>query len=145
MEPGQAFTDPALIVTWIGDRAELDPQAGGVFSLDMGQVTARGAYITVDPPYRVAFSWGIPGSGTLPPGGSTVEVVLTPDGDGTMVVLTHRGLRPADIGIHRTGWKHRLRLLSLAAGLELARLGDVIAVYMRVGTGSRDYRSFHAS
>ena len=31
------------------------------------------------------------------------------------------------------------------AGLELARLGDVIAVYMRVGTGSRDYRSFHAS
>ena len=111
------FTDPALIVTWIGDRADLDPQPGGVFSLDMGQVTAGGAYITVDPPHRVAFSWGIPGSGTLPPGGSTVEVVLTPDGDGTMVVLTHRGLRPADIGIHRTGWEHRLRLLSLAAGL----------------------------
>ena len=111
------FTDPALIVTWIGDRAELDPQAGGVFSLDMGQVTARGTYITVDPPYRVSFSWGIPGSGTLPPGGSTVEVVLTPDGDGTMVVLTHRGLRPADIGVHRAGWEHRLGLLGLAAGL----------------------------
>ena len=111
------FTDPALIVTWIGDRAELDPQAGGVFSLDMGQVTARGAYITVDPPYRVAFSWGIPGSGTLPPGGSTVEVVLTPDGDGTMVVLTHRGLPAADIGTHRAGWEHQLGLLRVAVGL----------------------------
>ena len=111
------FTDPALIVTWIGDRADLDPQPGGVFSLDMGQVTARGAYITVDPPYRVAFSWGIPGSGTLPPGGSTVEVVLTPDGDGTMVVLTHRGLPAADIGTHRAGWEHRLGLLRAAAGL----------------------------
>jgi uncharacterized protein YndB with AHSA1/START domain len=39
------FTDPALIITWIGDRAELDPQPGGVFSLDMGENTARGAYL----------------------------------------------------------------------------------------------------
>ncbi len=23
------FTDPALIVTWMGDRADLDPQPGG--------------------------------------------------------------------------------------------------------------------
>ncbi len=109
------FTDPALIVSWIGDRAELDPRPGGGFSLDMGQVTARGAYITVDPPHRGAFTWGVPGSDTLPPGGSTVEVVLTPDGDGTTVVLTHRGLRAADIGVHRDGWEHRLGLLRAAA------------------------------
>jgi uncharacterized protein YndB with AHSA1/START domain len=64
------FTDPALIVTWIGDRAELDPQPGGVFSLDMGEVVARGAYITIEPTYRVVFSWGIPGAEALPPGGS---------------------------------------------------------------------------
>jgi len=111
------FTDPALIVTWIGDRAELDPQPGGVFLLGMGQVTARGAYINVNPPYRVSFSWGVPGSDTLPPGGSTVEVVLTPVGDGTMVVLTHRGLLAADIGTHRAGWEHQLGLLRVAAGL----------------------------
>jgi uncharacterized protein YndB with AHSA1/START domain len=110
------FTDPALIVTWIGDRAELDPQPGGVFSLDMGQALARGAYITVDPPYRVVFSWGIPGSDTLPPGSSTVEVGLTPDGDDTMVVLTHRGLPPTHIGDHRAGWEHQLGRLPAAAG-----------------------------
>lgn len=110
------FTDPALIVTWIGDRAELDPQPGGVFSLGMGEVIARGTYITVDPPYRVAFSWGIPGSDALPPGGSTVEVTLTPDGDDTIVVLTHRGLPSTHIGSHRAGWEHQLGRLPAAAG-----------------------------
>jgi uncharacterized protein YndB with AHSA1/START domain len=110
------FTDPSLIVTWIGDRAELDPQPGGVFRLDMGEVAAHGAYITVDPPYRVVFSWGIPGSDTLPPGGSTVEVVLTPDGDDTLVVLTHRGLSSPHMGDHRAGWEHQLGRLSAAAG-----------------------------
>jgi uncharacterized protein YndB with AHSA1/START domain len=109
------FTDPALILTWIGDRAELDPQPGGVFWLDMGEAAARGAYITLEPPYRVVFSWGIPGSDALPPGGSTVEVVLTPDGDDTMVVLTHRGLPSTHIGTHRAGWEHRLGRLSAAA------------------------------
>ena len=110
------LTDPALIVKWIGDRAELDPQPGGVFSLDMGEVVARGAYITIEPPYRVVFSWGISGSDALPPGGSTVEVVLTPDGDDTMVVLTHRSLPSTHIGNHRAGWEHRLERLRVAAG-----------------------------
>ena len=110
------FTDPALIVTWIGDRAELDPQPGGVFSLDMGEVVACGAYITVEPPYRVVFGWGISGSDVLPPGGSTVEVVLTPDGDDTTVVLTHRGLPSTHIPSHRAGWEHQLGRLPAAAG-----------------------------
>ena len=110
------FTDPALIVQWIGDRAELDPQPDGVFSLGMGEVVAQGTYLTVEPPYRVVFSWGIAGNDTLPPGGSTVEVVLTPDGDDTMVVLTHRGLPPTQIDVHRSGWEHQLGRLRLATG-----------------------------
>lgn len=109
------FTDPALIVAWIGDQAELDPQPGGVFSLKIGEISARGAYLTVDPPYRVVFSWGIPGSDALPPGGSTVEVVLTPDGDDTTVVLTHRGLPSTHIHNHRAGWEHQLASLPAAA------------------------------
>lgn len=100
------FTDPALIVEWIGNRAELD----------MGEVVARGAYIAVEPPYRVVFSWGISGSDVLPPNGSTVEVALTPDGDDTMVALTHRGLPCIHVGNHRAGWGHRLGWLLVAAG-----------------------------
>lgn len=110
------FTDPALIVTWIGRQARLDPRPGGVFHLDMGEVAAHGAYVTVDPPYRVVFTWGIPGDDTLPPGGSTVEVVLTPDGEDTMVVLTHRGLPSTHRPSHRAGWEEQLGRLPTAAG-----------------------------
>ena len=110
------FTDPALIVQWIGDRAELDPRPDGVFSLGMGEVMASGVYLTVEPPYRVVFSWGVVGNETLPPGGSTVEVVLTPDGDDTMVVLTHRGVPSTQIDIHRSGWEHQLGRLRIATG-----------------------------
>jgi uncharacterized protein YndB with AHSA1/START domain len=134
------FTDPALIVTWIGDKAELDPQPGGVFSLDMGEVVARGAYTIVEPPYRVVFGWGIPGNDTLPPGGSTVEVVLTPDGDDTIVVLTHRDLPPTQIEIHRAGWQQRLGDLRDAASAPVGHRqqradppGDRVLGHRRVG------------
>lgn len=110
------FTDPALIVAWIGVRAELDPQPGGVFRLDMGEVVARGSYLAVEPPHRVVFSWGIPGDDALPPGGSTVEVVLTADGDDTLVVLTHRGLPATHLGMHRAGWENQLGRLRATTG-----------------------------
>jgi uncharacterized protein YndB with AHSA1/START domain len=66
--------------------------------------------------HRVIFRWGIRGSDAPPPGGSTVEVVLIPDGDDTMVVLTHRGLPSTHIGGHRAGWEHQLGQLPVAAG-----------------------------
>ncbi len=110
------FTDPALIVEWIGERAELDPRPGGLFCLDFGDTMARGAYTSVDPPHRVAFTWGVPGDDLLPPGGSTVEVVLTPDGQDTIVVLTHRGVPPVHIGDHGAGWERQLGRLPAAVG-----------------------------
>ena len=111
------FTDPDLIVAWIGQRAELDPNPGGLFYLDMGEVTAQGAYLTIDPPHRIVFTWGIPGNAAFPTGSSTVEVVLTPDGDDTLVVLTHRGVPKSHLGDHRAGWEHQLGRLALPFSL----------------------------
>lgn len=46
-----------------------------------------------------------------------VEVELEPDGDGTLVRLTHRDLPADTFGDHRAGWEHYLdRLAVLAAG-----------------------------
>jgi uncharacterized protein YndB with AHSA1/START domain len=87
-----------------------------VFCLDFGDTVARGAYTDVDPPHRVVFSWGIPGSDALPPGGSTVEVSLTPNGEDTIVVLTHRGVPPNQISGHRAGWERQLGRLPAAVG-----------------------------
>ncbi len=106
------FTDPALAVKWIADAAYLDARPGGTFSINVRGNPARGEYLEVDPPHRVVFTWGIEGSGDLPPGSSTVEVVLAPDGDETVVTLTHRDLPTQEFRrSHREGWSERLSLL----------------------------------
>jgi uncharacterized protein YndB with AHSA1/START domain len=106
------FTDPALAVKWIADAASLDARPGGTFSINVRGNPARGEYLEVDAPHRVVFTWGIEGSGDLPPGTSTVEVVLQPDGDETVVTLTHRDLPTQEFRrSHREGWSEFLSLL----------------------------------
>jgi uncharacterized protein YndB with AHSA1/START domain len=108
------FTDPRLMVTWIGERVDLDARPGGTFAVDFGEVAARGSYVVVEPPDRVVFTWGIPDDATMPPGSSTVEVVLVADGADTIVNLTHRDL-PADREpSHREGWESCLAALAAA-------------------------------
>jgi uncharacterized protein YndB with AHSA1/START domain len=108
------FTDPALIVTWIGDRADLDPKPGGVFAVDVGTSPARGTYLAVEPPTRVVFTWGLPGSQTMPAGSTTVEVILTADGDHTVVSLTHHDLPDEHRAAHQKGWESFLGALPTA-------------------------------
>ena len=108
------FTDPALIVTWMGDRADLDPQPGGVFAVDVGTSPARGTYVVVEPPTRVVFTWGLPGSETIPAGSTTVEVILTADGDETVVSLAHHDLPGEHRPGHKKGWDTFLGALPAA-------------------------------
>jgi uncharacterized protein YndB with AHSA1/START domain len=106
------FTDSALAVKWIADAASLDARPGGTFSIDVRGNPARGEYLEIEPPHRVVFTWGIEGSGDLPPGTSKVEVVLQPDGDETVVTLTHRDLPTQEFRrSHREGWGEFLGLL----------------------------------
>jgi uncharacterized protein YndB with AHSA1/START domain len=98
------LVDPALLVEWIGNWADLKPEPGGVFALDFNGVAVRGNYVAVEPPDRVVFTWGIPGRDDLAPGSSTVEITLTADGDETVVDLVHRDLPEADRPGHLEGW-----------------------------------------
>jgi len=110
------FTDPQLLVTWIGERADLDARPGGTFAIDFAGTAARGSYVAVEPPDRVVFTWGIPHDAVLPPGSSTVEVVFVADGADTIVNLTHRDLPPDREPSHRDGWEHCLADLVAAVG-----------------------------
>lgn len=102
------FTDPQLMVTWIGDRVDLDAQPGGRFALDFSGVSARGFFVEVEAPHRVVFTWGIPDDVEMPSGSSTVEVVLVADGGDTIVNLTHRDLPEDREPSHLEGWERCL-------------------------------------
>jgi hypothetical protein len=38
------FCDPAALVTWMGDRAELAPRPGGTFAVDIDNMAVRGTF-----------------------------------------------------------------------------------------------------
>jgi uncharacterized protein YndB with AHSA1/START domain len=109
------FTEPAAFVRWMGDYALLDPTPGGEFTVDINGVPVRGRYLEVQPPHRLLISWGHAGSERLPPGASTVEVRLTPAGEGTDVEIVHRDLPEAEVDGHARGWPHFLARLAIAA------------------------------
>lgn len=112
------FTDPAKMVRWKGAAATLDPRPGGVYRVEMNeQAIALGEYVELDPPHRVVFTWGWEGDyATTTPGSSTVEITLTPDGDGTLVRLVHRDLpTPESAEAHGQGWDQYMPRLAIAA------------------------------
>jgi uncharacterized protein YndB with AHSA1/START domain len=112
------LTESAKWQQWQGAAADHDPVAGGTFSMLMGNgMNARGQFVELVPGRRVVFTWGWVGHAGLPPGSSTVEIELRPDGDGTLLVLTHRSLPDDEVSPQRTGWNHYLpRLASAASG-----------------------------
>jgi uncharacterized protein YndB with AHSA1/START domain len=106
------FTDPALITRWLAGAATLDARPGGVLDLDVAGNPVRGEFVEVDPPRRLVFTWGVEGEAGMPPGSTTVEVVLAADGEDTVVTLTHRGLTGDFRRSHEEGWKRRLGALA---------------------------------
>jgi uncharacterized protein YndB with AHSA1/START domain len=107
--PDQVFpylTDAERYVQWQGVKADLDPRPGGVYRvwMDAGTV-ARGEFVEIEPPRRVVFTWGWEGNDSLPPGSTTVELVLQPDGDATILRLRHTGLPDGEAAaMHEEGW-----------------------------------------
>ena len=110
------FTDAARMTRWMGIDCKLDPSPGGSFRIDVnGTNVAGGHFVVVEPPSRLVFTWGWEDAQEMPPGSTTVEVRLTPDGDATIVHLSHRDLPPAQVEPHTAGWAHHLAQLALAA------------------------------
>jgi uncharacterized protein YndB with AHSA1/START domain len=114
------FTDPDKMIQWMGRSAQLDPRPGGGFRCDInGDAVASGAYVALEPPNRVVFTWGWEGEDAMTkPGSSTVEVLLAADGDGTHLRLIHHDLPSTESATkHGHGWRHYLdRLATSAAG-----------------------------
>ena len=109
--------DPEKIVRWKGTDAMLDPRPGGIYRVNVaGKNMARGEFVEVTPNSKVVFTWGWEGDEEVPPGSSTVEMSLTPDGDETIVRLRHTDLPTKESAAkHTMGWDHYMSRLAVAA------------------------------
>lgn len=114
------FTDSVRWAAWQGVGATIDARPGGLFLLHMANgMTARGQFVELLPGERVVFTWGWIDHSGVPPGSTTVTVDLIPEGEGTVIRLTHSGLPPEELGLHAVGWDHYLsRLGQVAVGLD---------------------------
>jgi uncharacterized protein YndB with AHSA1/START domain len=60
------LTDPENILRWIGTEAQLEPQPGGLYLVNVtGARFARGSFREVVPVHRLAYSFGWDGSETV--------------------------------------------------------------------------------
>lgn len=112
------FTDPDKLIRWMGRHVLLEPSIGGKYRIDInGSDIVMGEYKEIVPNERIVMTWGWEKSKFVPPGSSTVEFKLTPQNNGTLLVLTHYGLPESEVPSHQQGWSHYMpRLQSLAQG-----------------------------
>jgi uncharacterized protein YndB with AHSA1/START domain len=115
------LVDEKKVTLWMGETASFDARPGGPYRLGVipGHV-ASGEFLEVDPPRRLVYTWGWEpgkdGPNPVPPGSSTIEIELVPDGEGTLLRFAHRDLPSADAAeSHAHGWDHYLGRLAIAA------------------------------
>lgn len=109
-----ALTEPERLGRWLADVAELELRVGGRFLLRWqesdGTQETDGTILALDPGRLIELNWTYPGEPD-----SVARFELRPDGDGTILVLDHRGLPPGSIAGYGAGWHSHLD--SLAAHL----------------------------
>ena len=114
------LTDPLEAVRWMGVSAHFDVRPGGEYRVEVlpGEV-ASGAFVEIDRPRRLVYTWGWESEKVaVPPGSSTIVFELEPRGAGTLLRFTHRDLPNADSAAkHGHGWQHYLdRLVAASSG-----------------------------
>jgi uncharacterized protein YndB with AHSA1/START domain len=111
------LTESGRHVEWDGTVAEIDARPGGIYRvLVAGEYQSAGEFVEVVPMEKVVytFGWDQPGH-PIPPGSTTVEITLHPEGQKTRLRLTHRGLPDDAVSDHTQGWDHYLERLSIVA------------------------------
>jgi uncharacterized protein YndB with AHSA1/START domain len=110
----KALTDPKELLAWWGDPGTywctdwtLDLRVGGRWRCEGtsqrgGAFHVEGEFLDVRPPSRLSYTWR-PSWVEAPP--TTVEITLTRQGGGTLVVWAHRGFRghPLALADHKGG------------------------------------------
>ncbi|MDE0075859.1 MAG: SRPBCC family protein [Gammaproteobacteria bacterium] len=122
----EAWTSSGMMERWThpdptaGVEVDVDLRMGGRYSIrlevDEGHVTAHGTYREIDPPRRLAYTWGWREPHPMR-AETLVAVEFVPAGGGTEIRLSHEGFpTPKDRDGHEEGWKICLeRLVDLVS------------------------------
>jgi uncharacterized protein YndB with AHSA1/START domain len=112
------LVDEPKLRRWFSMSGAWDPRPGRDYRLQVTKEdVASGKIVEVKPPSKLVFTFGWEGEDvSIKPGASTVEITVQPDGDGTLVRLTHNGIPTQESAdSHRHGWEHYLDRLAIAA------------------------------
>lgn len=111
------LTEADKHVEWIGTVAEIDPRPGGIYRvLVNGRHQSAGEFVEVVPNEKLVFTFGWEEKDhPIPPGSTTLEITLHPEGEKTRVRLAHRGLPVDAVKDHGHGWARYLERLAIVA------------------------------
>ena len=118
-----AWLDPQSVRHWlfatpggVMERAEIDPRVGGRFTIVErrgGELAEHyGEYVDIERPRRLAFDFWTSFSDER----TRVTIAIAPDGDGSLLSLTHEGVWPDYAERTREGWTRILDGLAKEVG-----------------------------
>jgi uncharacterized protein YndB with AHSA1/START domain len=112
-----AFTKAELVNRWLTPSPEIlltvldfDFREGGSYRFayrvpGASTVIVAGSYSVIDPPFKIVFSWVIEPPDEHAGIESEVSVTITPDGDGSQLLIRHEKFGRIDaIERHAAGW-----------------------------------------
>lgn len=84
-----AISNPAMLVKWLSDRAELSPREGGTYLLGWTNgPTHRGKVLAFEPGRLLALAWEWPDQDLR---GTIFRLSVEPKDDGSLVRVEHEG------------------------------------------------------
>ncbi len=111
----ELFTTERGLVRWMARDASIDLRPGGAWRWvhDNGAATS-GTYLEIEPPTRLAFTYGWESGefADVEPGTTRVDVTFEPIDGGTRVTVAHAGLPARHVDRHAAGWSHFLAVLA---------------------------------
>ncbi len=122
------FTDSARWASWWGAGSTIDATPGGkVYIRHPNGIESSGEVLEIDPPARIAFTYGFESGNPIPPGSSRVTIRLEPENGGTRLHLVHEFAEPGPRDAHVQGWRFQLALFSNAVANEVyANAADAV-------------------
>jgi uncharacterized protein YndB with AHSA1/START domain len=142
-EPATVFqflADTPRWAAWWGAGSEIDARPGGQVIIRMGkEAEARGEVTAIDPPRKIAFTFGYTTGQPIAAGASLVEITLEPRGGATALHLIHHFAEAAARDHHVQGWRYQFSVFAnVVADQVFAAAAETVDAWFTAWSDPRD-------